>query len=98
MFKICNFSSKNEIQIHPKTCQEVWKRCQLLCSSIHPLNRIKNYKNACCIVSPIPTTVDRFKPFFEPKFSRRTTFSYYHKIIEVVLKLLYEIKNINSDH
>lgn len=97
MLKIYDFGSKNETKLQPKTCQEVWKRCQLLCSSMNPLNRIKNHKNACCIVSPIPTTADNFQPFFEPKFSRRTTFSYYHKIIEVVQQF-YKIKKMKDNH
>lgn len=70
--------------MQPTTCQELWKRCNILCSTINPLDRIKYNTNGCCIMSPIPNT-DSFKPLFEPLFSSRTSFSYYQNIVEVVI-------------
>lgn len=80
--KILNSDKYNKIQ--PKTCQELWKRCRILCSTINPLDRIKYHANGCCIMSPIPNT-GSFQPLFEPLFSNRTSFSYYQNIVEVVI-------------
>lgn len=70
--------------MQPKTCQELWEKCRILCSTINPLDRIKYHANKYCIMSPIPNT-DSFKPLFEPLFSTRTSFSYYKNIVEVVI-------------
>jgi len=79
-------SYSNTQETQPKECQEMWKKCEVLCSSINPLERIKYQENGCCLMSPIPTT-DGFKLLYEPLFSRRTTFALYKEVFHVVIKL-----------
>jgi len=76
----------NVVRKHTKDCQEKWKTCEVLCSSIYPLERIKYQESGCCLMSPIPNT-DGFKLLFEPLFSRRTTFALYKEVFHVVIKL-----------
>lgn len=76
--------NSDKYKMQPKTCQELWKKCRILCSTINPLDRIKYYAKGCCIMSPIPNT-DSFKPLYEPLFSSRTSFSYYQNKIAVVI-------------
>lgn len=88
--EICDSANTNTFsniqEKQPKTCQELWRRCEVLCSSINPLERMKYQENGCCRMSPVPTT-DDFKPLFEPLFSRRTTFAFYKEVFHVVIKL-----------
>jgi len=82
-----NINTYSNIQeIQPKTCQELWRRCEVLCSSINPLERTKYQESGCCRMSPIPTS-DDFKLLFEPLFSRRTTFAFYKEVFHVVIKI-----------
>lgn len=78
----------NTQKTQPKTCQELWRRCEVLGSSINPLERIKYQESGCCLLSPIPT-IDGFKLLSEPLFSRRTTFALYKEVFHVVMKLNY---------
>ncbi|XP_060863031.1 uncharacterized protein LOC132939719 [Metopolophium dirhodum] len=80
--EIKNLHKDNIQERQPKTCQELWRRCEVLCSSINPLERIKYQGSGCCRMSPIPTT-DDFKLLFEPLFSRRTTFAFYKEVFHV---------------
>lgn len=79
--KLINRDTQNQV----KTCQELWSKCKMICSSINPLERIKYDENGCCVMSPIPTNTDHFKPIFEPLFSKRTPFTYNRYMIEVVI-------------
>lgn len=87
----CNSTNSinNDIQKRPTNCQEMKNKCNLLCSTNNPIDRVKYYENGCCVVSPIPTTVDSFKPFVEPLFSKRTSFQYQDTVVEVVITLKY---------
>jgi len=81
-------SCSNTQETQPKECQELWKKREVLCSSINPLERIKYQESGCCLMSPIPTIDGHgFKLLFEPLFSRRTTFALYKEVFHVVVKL-----------
>lgn len=85
MFEQCSSTYSNQdTQTRPKNCQELRKKCNLVCSTNNPLDRIKYHDNGCCVISPIPTTFNYFQPICEPLFSKRTTFQYQNKVVEVV--------------
>lgn len=87
MVKDCKDTNLNNddtnSKMQPKSCDELWNKCQILCSTINPLERIKYTQDGCCVTSPIPTGADYFKPI-EQSFSKKTTFSYYRDMVEVV--------------